>query len=385
MTPFWKKSSPTPSRHADPDAAIAAYLEELHQAEVAGAATPAAALNGLGDAYLDRGDAISAIDYFRQAAEVYEREGMHDNAIACCRKIRRYAPDDPEVGLMLGRYYAAKGLRADAVTELGSYAAKQEGLGRRREAIEALREVTRLTPERPAPRERLGRLLAEEGQREEALSLLREALDTYRTGGDEDGAQRAESEIARLERAAVPPPPEVVTPPEVVAPPEVAGPDVAAFPEVDALEVAPPEVAAPLVIDERPEPAAARPVAAPPSELDIERTSYETELTPAELERASAEQHADAGRWSDAVISYRHLAELGRIASEDFATWAECARQMGEASKVLEALATSARWHLDRHDEAVARRAASEMLLIDPNNVLATDILEQMGTSLPRG
>ena len=85
------------------------------------------------------------------------------------------------------------------------------------------------------------------------------------------------------------------------------------------------------------------------------------------------------------MSSYRHLSELGRIASQDFAAWAECARQMGEASKVLEALATAARWHLEHGDEPAARRAASEMLLIDPNSVLATDILEQMGTSLPRG
>ena len=62
------------ARHGDPDEAIARYLEELRQASVQGAAPPAASLNGLGDAYLDKGDLDSAVDHYRQSAEAYARE-----------------------------------------------------------------------------------------------------------------------------------------------------------------------------------------------------------------------------------------------------------------------------------------------------------------------
>ena len=93
MSGLFKGGSRRPTRHGDPDNAVAGYLEQLHQADVSGAAPPPAALNGLGDAYLDKEDPDSAADYWRQAAEAYAREGMHSSAIACLQKVRRHAPD----------------------------------------------------------------------------------------------------------------------------------------------------------------------------------------------------------------------------------------------------------------------------------------------------
>jgi tetratricopeptide (TPR) repeat protein len=166
----WHKKEPrSAARHGDPDAAIARYLEELRQASVQGAAPPAASLNGLGDAYLDKGDLDSAVDHFRQSAESYAREGMYDNAIACCKKIRRYQPADEESGLLLGRYYGAKGLRADAARELESYADRKDRAGQRKEAILALSDLVKIAPDRTLVRVKHARMYSENWQRDAAV------------------------------------------------------------------------------------------------------------------------------------------------------------------------------------------------------------------------
>jgi tetratricopeptide (TPR) repeat protein len=401
MTPVWKKRTAGPTRHGDPDVAIATYLEELRHAEVAGAPTPAAALNGLGDAHLDKGEIVSAIDYYRQAAEVYEREGMHDNAIACCKKIRRYAPGDEDVGLMLGRYYAAKGLKADAITELGTYADRHAKGGRHRETIEVLREIVRLDPQRMERREQLAKLLADEGRRDEAMIEYRSLLNDYRAEGALAGLERVRSAVSALE--APPPALTAVTPPPPMTPPVVLELEHTSYeehiaPVSEAPQPAPAQV--PPVVP-RPAPAEAPPERAPVTPTEAPATIPETPVESA----VAAEIHAaagriepaarqlvaaaygfrTAGRWQEAVAAYRRLAQLEHASAEDFAAWAECARQAGEAPKVLEALAATARWNLARDDRPAARRAAEEMLLLDPNSAIATDILEQVGTSLPRG
>ncbi|MFN2383036.1 MAG: tetratricopeptide repeat protein [Gemmatimonadota bacterium] len=426
MTPLWKRPDGTPTRHLDPDSAIADYLEALRRAEVAGGSPPATALNGLGDAYFDKGDLVSAIDYYRQAAEVYAREGMYNNAIACCRKIRRYAPDDPQVGLLLGRFYAAKGLEADALAELESHAERQVRTHNRRGAIEALQEITRLAPARTGRREQLARLYVEDGRRDAGAEEYQAALRGYRGEGDSAAAERVRAALAELGAATA-----SGTPIAAPAPSPPAQLDLTA--RVDPAPVAP--LAAP---DPGPRSAS----------LEIERTSYDDEpaaslpagmegpaLTIAqgvddadsprgdvggdptsELEavvgrdpRAYREMIALAGRyaadsrreqaaryllaaaeglqndlrWPEAVAAYRQLASLDRATVEHFSAWAECARQTGEASKVLEALAVAARWHLAHEDRQGARRVAEEMLLVDPHNAVASEVLEKVGTALP--
>jgi len=193
---WFKKDRRGPARHENPDEAIARYLEDLRQADVQGTVQPASALNGLGDAYLDKGDLLSAVDHFRQSAEAYAREGMYDNAIACCKKIRRYAPDDENAGLLLGRYYAAKGLRADAARELESYADRKDRVGQWKDAITALSELVKIAPDRVLQREKLARLYAENGQRDAAVMEYRAARLEYESRDDREGAMRVADRLA---------------------------------------------------------------------------------------------------------------------------------------------------------------------------------------------
>lgn len=380
MTAIWKNRPDLTLRHPDPDAAIADYLGRLQRAEVAGQTPPPSILNGLGDAHLDKGDVDSAVDYYRQAAEAYAQTGLHDNAIACCRKIRRHAPGDPRVGLLLGRYLAAKGLRADALAELEAFVDRQAGANPRKEAIDAIREIIRLAPDSGDRQEELARLLHEDGQKDAALAAGRGALEAYRGRGDEDGAERVRQLLGG----------------GIEAP--SAGPAGAARREP------PTEPSLPTV----PLPISGGP-AAP---LEIERTSYsdqEASQTPRQgdpalgrlthrEQLALAEAYIEAGReaeasstlglaaagfranrhWTEAAEAYRRLAAIGNAAADDFAAWAECARQTGEPSRVLESLSVAAQWCLARHDSVGARRSAEEMILIDPQNATAIEILDQL-------
>lgn len=350
---------------------------------------------------------MSAVDHYRQSAEAYAREGMYDNAIACCKKIRRYAADDPKVGALLGRYYAAKGLRADAARELEAHADRMDRAGQPGEAITALVELLALTPDDTLQREKLARLYAESDRRDAAVEEYRAARLAYEARGDLDGVARVTDRLAEHGDR---PKPAARTPEEQPDPlldtslPGLVEDADHVLDDGSAIEEAAPSSAPPIALG-----------------LEIERTSYSdreaaadrVEIDPAAGEKASAgyaemidlaERVASEGdaeraagylleagrgltsqrRWEEAIPAYRKLAALGRARDEDYAAWTEAARQAGMASLVLEALSSQAHWHLEAGRRSSARRAAEEMLLVDPQNEVATDILSKVGSTLPR-
>jgi tetratricopeptide (TPR) repeat protein len=318
MSAIWKDKRDRPSRHPDADAAIAEYLEQLRQADISGTRPPAGALNGLGDAHLDTDDVASAVEYYRQAAEAYAEDGRLNHAIACCQKIRRYAPDDLQVGLLLGRYHGAKGLVADALIELKNLVERQKGAGNMRLALEGMREIVTLEPDHPEHRERLADLSLADGDPATASEALAAALERYETAGEEAAAHRVRRRLEDLKQAGALIAPEA--PPSLVKPP----------PQTKGL-------------------------------------------------RAEAEQYRSEGRWIEAIEAYRRLSESGQIRGSDFDAWSECARQSGRAANVLESLSAASRWHLDAGNTEAARRSAEEMMLIDPTNETAAEILQWVG------
>ena len=320
MSPVWHRGEEPPARHTDPDQAVARYLEAIRRAEVAGLPPPAAALNGLGDAYFDMGDGTLAGDHHLQAAEAYAAESLWDNAVACCRKILRREPDHPRAALLLGRYYAAKGLRAEAVEVLRNLAEERHEAGRKRETLSALEEVVRILPEDARLRERLGRLLHEEGRREEALREYQAALEICLRSGDPAGAEHARTRVETLEGA------------------------------VQAERIA---------------------------SRDRSPAAGGTAAGPGAVDRAAAGQAFAEERWADAADIHRRLAAAGRAGADDFGAWTEAARWAGRPAGVLEALEASARWHLAGGRRVEAQRAAEEMLLVDPGSQTASSLLER--------
>lgn len=201
MSPVWHRREEPPVRHLDPAGAAARYREAIRRAEAAGSPPPAAALNGLGDAYLDLGDGTLASDHHLQAAEAYASDALWDNAVACCRKVLRRQPDHPRAALLLGRIYAAKGLTAEAVDVLSRLADEHQDAGRGGEALAALLEVVRIVPRDARLRERLGRILHEQGRREDALEQYRTAMELCLRSGDPAGAEHARTRVEALEEA----------------------------------------------------------------------------------------------------------------------------------------------------------------------------------------
>jgi tetratricopeptide (TPR) repeat protein len=286
---------------------------------VAGSPPPAAALNALGDAYVDLGDARLASDHHLQAAEAYAADSLWDNAVACCWKVLRREPDHPRAALLLGRYYAAKGLRAEAVGVLRNLVDERQEAGRTQDALAALEEVVRILPEDARLRERLGRLLHEEERHEEALTEYRAALEICLRSGDRAGAEHARTRV---------------------------------------------EAMAAVVRGESSAPGGGSP------------GGGGTAAGPAAAGRAAAGLAFAEERWTDAADLHRRLAAEGRAGADDFGAWTEAARRAGRPAGVLEALEAFARWHLAGGRPVEAQRAAEEMLLVDPGSQTASALLE---------
>jgi tetratricopeptide (TPR) repeat protein len=185
-------------------------------------------------------------------------------------------------------------------------------------ALEGMREIVTLEPDHPEHRERLADLSLADGDPALGSEALAAALERYETAGEEAAAHRVRRRLEDLKQAGASVAPE--------APPS--------------------------------------PVKPPPQAKGL---------------RPEAEQYRSEGRWIEAIEAYRRLSESGQIRGSDFDAWSECARQSGRAANVLESLSAASRWHLDAGNTEAARRSAEEMLLIDPTNETAAEILQWVG------
>ena len=113
--------------------------------------------NRMGDLHMRVGQTDQAVKAYEQAVTGYDQVGLHDNAIAVCKKILRAAPGHPDVHRSLGRISAHQGFLADARQSFFRYAEQMRLAGRPEAALEALREFAELAPEDAEVR----RLLAE--------------------------------------------------------------------------------------------------------------------------------------------------------------------------------------------------------------------------------
>jgi tetratricopeptide (TPR) repeat protein len=425
-----KRSLHPPNNH-DPDVVIAKHRASLHHAEERGERPPPSLLNALGDAYMDKGDLTSAVDSFRSAAEAYALEGLHSNAVACCRKIQRYTPEDGRVGIMVGRYLAAAGLRADAIDELTSHAGQRVRRSDRRGGIEALEEVLRIDPDQLAVRERLAGLYRDEGDPEAATSAYRDLLKAYAEREDEEGEERVRVALAEVgSTAAETLDPETEIPEQRESESEARVGEAGGVESVEhQAEAVPSEVVIdPTSYDEvtperdletpitSPEPGHGDPVEDVAEDVTsrVDAPSYPGEVRALEekvrMDPAAHEEMAtlatryeemgkraeavrllleaagglqSRGLWQESVDVHRRLYGLDALTGETFAGWTESARQTGEAWCVLEALEAASRWHIAHSDPLDARRAAEEMLLIDPDSDSAAEILASLGSALP--
>lgn len=77
--------------------------------------------NRIGDLHMRLGHASRAVEAYEQAVSAYADAGLHNNALALCKKILRISPERAETYLTLSRISAMKGFSSDARAHLQQF------------------------------------------------------------------------------------------------------------------------------------------------------------------------------------------------------------------------------------------------------------------------
>ena len=105
--------------------------------------------NRVGDLHLRLKQIDEAVTLFEVSADEYANSGFLSNAIALCNKILRYRPDHVSTLRRLARFSAEKGMVVDAQRHYLLVADALEARGQHTEALQALEEFARLSPDDP--------------------------------------------------------------------------------------------------------------------------------------------------------------------------------------------------------------------------------------------
>jgi tetratricopeptide (TPR) repeat protein len=154
--------------------AIQLYLRALEEGQSAEYSTPDPGLSvRIADLNFREGEPGRAIEYYRQAAELYAEQGLITNAIAVCNKILRVFPYEIECYRTMARLHLEVGLVAEARKNLLHYVDTVSERGEPRAARVAMRDFLERAPDEEVA-ERLARSLLEEGSDKEALRAMRD-------------------------------------------------------------------------------------------------------------------------------------------------------------------------------------------------------------------
>ncbi len=77
--------------------------------------------NQIGDVYLRKEDVIQAVEHFEKAIDLYATVGLHNNAVALCKKIMRLRPGRVEIRYRLARLRLEQGFRSEAAIFFREY------------------------------------------------------------------------------------------------------------------------------------------------------------------------------------------------------------------------------------------------------------------------
>jgi tetratricopeptide (TPR) repeat protein len=180
--------------------AVNLYRKALDEAE--GDEVEVALWNKVGDLHLRLNQTDRAVQAYETAADAYAESGLHNNAIALCRKILRLVPGRAPVYLKLGQISAAAGFLADARQNFLEYADRMRRAGKVDESFAALKEFADLSPEETDVRRLLAEQLASHGRTSEAVEQLRTLLGMVLEDGDAKTAAQVREQIRALDPAA---------------------------------------------------------------------------------------------------------------------------------------------------------------------------------------
>jgi tetratricopeptide (TPR) repeat protein len=153
--------------------------------------------NRIGDLHLKLNETEKAVEAYESAVNAYAEVGLHNNAIALCRKILRLVPGRTQVYLRLGQISAAKGFLADARQNFLEYAERMQRAGKLDASFAALKEFADLSPTDTDVRRLLADQLAAHGRRDEAIEQLRILIGL----AEDKGAAAVADELRQAIRA----------------------------------------------------------------------------------------------------------------------------------------------------------------------------------------
>jgi tetratricopeptide (TPR) repeat protein len=154
--------------------------------------------NRVGDLFVRVGSYDDAFDHYEKAVDLYVEAGLHNNAIAVCKKIIRGLPGRPKVYLRMGQIRAAQGFLSDARTNFLLYAERMQDGGDLDESFRALVELCDLAPEDVDLRVAVGEQLASHERVEEAVQQLRQAYIRLMHDGDLERAREVGRQMLGL-------------------------------------------------------------------------------------------------------------------------------------------------------------------------------------------
>lgn len=129
--------------------------------------------NRVGDLHVRLSETDKAVEAYESAVNAYAEAGLHNNAIALCRKVLRLVPGRASVYLKLGQISAAKGFLADARQNFLEYAERMQRAGKLDASFEALREFADLSPADTDVRRLLAEQLLSHGRGADAIEQFR--------------------------------------------------------------------------------------------------------------------------------------------------------------------------------------------------------------------
>jgi tetratricopeptide (TPR) repeat protein len=235
----------------------------------------------VGDLYQKLGQVQQAVEMWERGVDHYVEGGFHNNAIALCNKILRYAPGRNPVYLKLAQLMVKRGFIAQAKQYLLEYADRMNKAGQLDEAFRALKEFADLSPDNEEIRLLLAEQLKAAARTDEAREQLAKLYHETRV---RQGEVRARVTLEKMK--AIDPEYEVekVPPPKVKVKAEKSsdlvfldlGEESATAVEEPVSESAPAEAPAPPPLEIEPTALMEEPPAAiQPEELPIERASVE--------------------------------------------------------------------------------------------------------------
>ena len=97
--------------------------------------------NRLGDLCIKGKEIEKAIDTYKKGVEVFESDYYHRNAVALCKKVLRYDPDNLEICQALGNLLIELGDKSDALNYFFRYIEKQREENNKKEVLKTLKNL----------------------------------------------------------------------------------------------------------------------------------------------------------------------------------------------------------------------------------------------------